>query len=80
MPTFSNWPENSKLKFSSCIRPTIRRMQKLQYELIALMVAHFQANPPQGLSPVTIKAYTSQGWYSHLDNEYTVIGEVVEGL
>lgn len=55
-------------------------LQKLQNELIALMEAHFQANPPQGLSPEQIKAYTSLGGTPHLDNEYTVFGEVVEGL
>jgi peptidylprolyl isomerase len=55
-------------------------LQKLQNELIAQMEAHFEANPPQGLSPEQIKAYTSLGGTPHLDNEYTVFGEVVEGL
>jgi len=55
-------------------------LQKLQNELIAQMEAYFEANPPQGLSPEQIKAYTSLGGTPHLDNEYTVFGEVVEGL
>ena len=55
-------------------------LQKLQNELIAQMEAHFKANPPQGLSPEQIKAYTRLGGTPHLDNEYTVFGEVVEGL
>jgi peptidylprolyl isomerase len=55
-------------------------LQKLQNELIAQMESYFEANPPQGLSPEQIKAYTSLGGTPHLDNEYTVFGEVVEGL
>lgn len=55
-------------------------LQKLQDELIAQMEAHFKANPPQGLSQEQIEAYTKLGGTPHLDNEYTVFGEVVEGL
>lgn len=56
-------------------------LQKLQSELIALTETEFKNNPTKGaLTPEQIKQYTTVGGTPHLDNQYTVFGEVVEGL
>lgn len=56
-------------------------LNKLQEELIAQMEAYFAQNPIGEVFTAEQKeAYTSIGGTPHLDNEYTVFGEVVEGL
>lgn len=35
---------------------------------------------PQGMSPEMVKAYTTVGGTPHLDDQYTVFGEVLEGM
>ncbi len=56
-------------------------LNKLQNELIAQMEAYFAQHPMGEMFTKEQKeAYTTIGGTPHLDNEYTVFGEVVEGL
>lgn len=56
-------------------------LNKLQEELIGQMEAYFAQNPMGEVFTAEQKqAYTTIGGTPHLDNEYTVFGEVVEGL
>jgi len=56
-------------------------LQKLQDQLIEDMEKHFAANPPAPLYTEEQKqVYMTVGGTPFLDNEYTVFGEVVEGL
>lgn len=58
-----------------------RGLQKLQEELIVQMEAYFEANPmPEVFTEEQKKVYATLGGTPFLDNEYTVFGEVVEGL
>ena len=56
-------------------------LDALQKELVALTEAEFANNPEKGgLTAEQKKAYSTVGGTPHLDGEYTVFGEVVEGL
>jgi cyclophilin family peptidyl-prolyl cis-trans isomerase len=56
-------------------------LNKLQAELIGLTEAEFKKNPAKGgFTAEQKKAYSTVGGTPHLDGEYTVFGEVVEGL
>lgn len=56
-------------------------LDSLQQELVALTEAEFKNNPEKGDFTAEQKtAYTSIGGTPHLDGEYTVFGEVIEGL
>ena len=56
-------------------------LQRLQNQLIDEMEKHFAANPPEALFTDEQKqVYMNVGGTPFLDNEYTVFGEVVEGL
>lgn len=69
---------------------TIQKMQssndtaglnKLQADLIVLTEAEFKKNPSKGgFTAEQKKAYSTVGGTPHLDGEYTVFGEVIEGL
>lgn len=52
----------------------------LQDTLLAQAEAEAAKQPDFHFTPQQIKAYTTVGGTPHLDNEYTVFGEVVEGL
>ena len=54
-------------------------IQKLQEELIAITEAEAAKNPVK-FTDEQKKAYTEIGGTPHLDNQYTVFGEVLEGL
>ena len=54
-------------------------LQELQDELAALAEAEAKQSPC-GLNDVQKEAYTTVGGTPHLDGQYTVFGEVVEGL
>lgn len=54
-------------------------IQKLQEELIAITEAE-AAKDPAKFTDEQKKAYTETGGTPHLDNQYTVFGEVLEGL
>ncbi len=54
-------------------------LNALQQQLIAAMEAEYAANPAS-LTQEQITAYTTVGGAPHLDNQYTVYGEVVEGM
>lgn len=54
-------------------------LQKLQEELIAQTEARAKENPAQ-FTPEQRQAYTTVGGTPHLDNQYTVFGQVVEGM
>ncbi|MEG1587156.1 MAG: peptidylprolyl isomerase [Bacteroidales bacterium] len=53
---------------------------QLQEELIALTKAELQEAGPVMLTPEQREAYKTLGGTPHLDNQYTVFGEVIEGL
>ena len=54
-------------------------LEELQNELIALTEAEYAKNPLK-FTPAQVEAYTTVGGTPHLDGQYTVFGEVVEGL
>lgn len=54
-------------------------LMDLQNDLIAQTKA-LMAENPVALTPEQIEAYTTVGGTPHLDNQYTVFGEVIEGL
>jgi cyclophilin family peptidyl-prolyl cis-trans isomerase len=56
-------------------------LEIMQKELIALTEAEFAKKPDKsGFTPEQKKAYSTIGGTPHLDGEYTVFGEVIEGL
>lgn len=55
-------------------------LMALQNELQAQTYARFQSMPNKGLTDAQKEAYTTVGGTPHLDGQYTVFGEVVEGL
>lgn len=77
--------------FSGMVRErvdSIRKMQaagdtlgleELQNELIALTEAEYAKNPVK-FTDEQMKAYTTVGGTPHLDGQYTVFGEVTDGL
>lgn len=54
-------------------------LEELQNELIALAEAEYAKNPLK-FTPAQVEAYTTVGGTPHLDGQYTVFGEVVEGM
>lgn len=54
-------------------------LEELQNELIALTEAEYAKNPLK-FTPTQVEAYTTVGGTPHLDGQYTVFGEVVEGM
>ena len=54
-------------------------LQALQQQLIKETEAEAAKNPLK-LTPEQIEAYTSVGGTPHLDNQYTVFGEIVSGM
>ena len=54
-------------------------LEELQNELIALTEAEYAKNPLK-FTPAQVEAYTTEGGTPHLDGQYTVFGEVVEGM
>ncbi len=55
-------------------------LYELQEELIAEAKVKADALPDFKFTPEQVKAYTTVGGTPHLDNQYTVFGEVVEGI
>lgn len=55
-------------------------LMALQSELEAKVREEFQSMPNKGLSDAQKEAYTTVGGTPHLDGQYTVFGEVEEGL
>ena len=58
----------------------IAGLQKLQEQLIAQAEAEAAQQPDFKFTPEQIEAYTTIGGTPHLDNQYTVFGEVVDGM
>ena len=54
-------------------------LEELQNELIALTEAEYAKNPLK-FTPAQVEAYTTVGGTPHLDGQYTVFGEVYDGL
>lgn len=54
-------------------------LEELQNELIALTEAEYAKNPLK-FTLAQVEAYTTVGGTPHLDGQYTVFGEVVEGM
>lgn len=54
-------------------------LEELQNELIVLTEAEYAKNPLK-FTPAQVEAYTTVGGTPHLDGQYTVFGEVVEGM
>ena len=55
-------------------------LMNLQDSLIAQAEAQVAGEPEFHFTPEQVKAYTTVGGTPHLDGEYTVFGEVLEGL
>lgn len=55
-------------------------LQQLQEQLIAEAQSQVAGEAPFKFTPEQIEAYTTVGGTPHLDNQYTVFGEVVEGM
>ena len=55
-------------------------LQELQDDLVAQMKAIVKEQGPFGLSDIQKEAYKTIGGTPHLDGQYTVFGEVIEGL
>ncbi len=55
-------------------------LDELRDELVAIMEAEFAGMKGIPFSPEQREAYTTVGGTPFLDNEYTVFGEVIEGL
>lgn len=55
-------------------------LDKLRDDLEAQMEAHFKGQTGAPFTPEQREAYTTIGGTPFLDNEYTVFGEVIEGL
>ena len=55
-------------------------LNALRDELMTQAEAAVAANPPQQFGEAQKKAYTTVGGTPHLDGEYTVFGEVIEGI
>lgn len=55
-------------------------LMALQDKLLAEAEVEAAKLPDSKLTPEQVEAYTTVGGTPHLDNEYTVFGEVVEGL
>lgn len=55
-------------------------LMDLQDKLIAQAEAEVAKMPEFRFTPEQVKAYTTVGGTPHLDGEYTVFGEVLEGL
>lgn len=54
-------------------------LHKLEGELIAMTEAEYDKNPA-GMTAEQRKAYTTVGGTPHLDGQYTVFGQVLEGM
>lgn len=55
-------------------------LQEMQERLVAQAQAKVKADGVQGLTAQQQEAYTTIGGTPHLDNQYTVFGEVEEGM
>lgn len=55
-------------------------LQALKDSLLQEAEQHLAENPPRPFSEAQKKAYATQGGAPHLDGEYTVFGEVTEGM
>lgn len=55
-------------------------LMDLQDKLIAQAQAQVENEPEFRFTPEQVKAYTTVGGTPHLDGEYTVFGEVLEGM
>ncbi len=55
-------------------------LMNLQDTLIAQAEAQVAGEPEFKFTPEQVKAYTTVGGTPHLDNQYTVFGEVLEGM
>ncbi len=55
-------------------------LEELQNHLIELAEVRATATPDFAFTPEQIETYTNIGGTPHLDGEYTVFGEVVEGM
>lgn len=55
-------------------------LMELQNDLQAQTYAKFQSMPNKGLTDAQKEAYTTLGGTPHLDGQYTVFGEVIDGL
>lgn len=55
-------------------------LMELQNELEAQTHALFKSQPNKGLTEAQKEVYTTVGGTPHLDGQYTVFGEVIEGL
>ena len=55
-------------------------MQELEQKLLAQAQEKVKGEAEFKFTPAQVEAYTTIGGTPHLDGEYTVFGEVVEGM
>lgn len=60
-------------------RQDAQGLQKMERELIAMTEKELAQNPGE-MTPEQRKAYVSEGGTPHLDGQYTVFGQVIEGF
>ncbi len=76
-------PENSKLKERYIAHQQARNSDSLNTiikQLQPMVEAELKNQQPHKFSPDEKKIYATQGGSPHLDGNYTVFGEVIEGL
>lgn len=56
------------------------KLQLLKDSLLIEAENHLAKNPPASFTDIQKKVYTTMGGAPHLDNEYTVFGEVIDGI
>lgn len=56
------------------------RLQEMEDSLLREAESYMVQNPPAPLTTEQEKAYTTIGGAPHLDGEYTIFGEVIEGM
>ena len=52
----------------------------LQDSILSVAEAAVAANPPRQFNEQQKRVYTTEGGCPHLDGEYTIFGQVIEGL
>lgn len=80
MTSFVLWPKKNRDKIIALQQAKDEAgLRALEQQLVAEMEAEY-AQHPTSLTAEQIQAYTTVGGTPHLDGQYTVFGEVLEGM